>query len=253
MFLIEVIDMNDDDLRPTSMISRVKALSDILEPDELDFMLKIAEEVGKANLDLPVLYAGSGGDVQHAVILGNKLVFIDSHLPETTLAEIRSNIEGIGGEIVEERRVGKLGFGGKHVIRFEFCDDIIELTYYAEDATRFVPKEVERGCSVYFVKVPLPKEPKVGSLTSPESLSRALKLIALGGFYLERECPLCRVLKPEDLGFVRVASGYISALSVNYNAKGNLYRKVREVENVYELLKLDLELRRNTICTVDHI
>ncbi len=224
------------------MKKRVKALSDILEPKEFDFMFRIAEEVEKANLNLPVLYAGSGGDVGHAVILGNKLVFVDSHLPETTLVEIRSNIERIGGEIIEERRIGELGRGGKHIISFEFCNDLIELVYYAEDATKFIPDEVKRGCSVYFVKVPLPKEPKVGSLTSPESLSRALKLIALGGFYLERECPLCRVLKPEDLGFVKVASGYISALSVNYNAKGNLYKKIRDVENIYELLKLDLKL-----------
>ena len=61
---------------------------------------------------------------------------------------------------------------------------------------------------------------------------------------MERECPLCRVLRAENLGFVKVASGYISALSVNYNAKGNLYKKVREVENIYELLKLDLKLSR---------
>ena len=224
------------------MQKRVKALMDILEPEEIDFMLRIAEKIEKANLNLPVLYAGSGGDVEHAVILGDKLIFVDSHLPETTLTEIRNNIDKIGGEILEEQRVGELGLGGRHIISFEFCNDLIELIYYAEDATKFIPHEIRRGCSVYFVKVPHPKEPKVGSLTSPESLSRALKLIALGGFYLERECPLCRVLRPEDLGFIKVASGYISALSVNYNAKGNLYKKIRNVENIYDLLKLDLKL-----------
>ncbi len=224
------------------MKKRVKALKDILELEEIDFMLRIAEEIEKANLNLPVLYAGSGGDVEHAIILGDKLIFVDSHLPETTLTEIRNNIDKIGGEILEEQRVGELGLGGRHIISFEFCNDLIELIYYAEDATKFIPHEVRRGCSVYFVKVPHPKEPKVGSLTSPESLSRALKLIALGGFYLERECPLCRVLRPEDLGFIKVTSGYISALSVNYNAKGNLYKKIRDVENIYDLLKLDLKL-----------
>ncbi len=223
------------------MKRRVRALKDVFEPEEYEFMLRIAEEVGKSGLDLPVLYAGSGGDVEHAVVLGNELVFVDSHLPETTLEEIRSGVERIGGEVVEERRIGVLGKGGKHVISFEFCNDLIELVYYAEDATEFIPREVRGGCSVYFVKVPLPKEPKVGSLASPESLSRALRLIALGGFYLERECPLCRVLKPEDLGFVKIASGYISALSI-HEAEGNLYKKIREVENVYELLKLDLRL-----------
>ncbi len=235
------------------MKKRVKALKDILEPEEVDFMLRIADEIERADLNLPVLYAGSGGDVEHAVILGDRLIFVDSHLPETTLAEIRNNIDRIGGEIIEERRIGKLGFGGKHIISFEFCKDLIELIYYAEDATEFIPHEVKKGCSVYFVKVPLPKEPKVGSLASPESLSRALRLIALGGFYLERECPLCRVLRPEDFGFIRVASGYISALSVNYNAKGNLYKKIREVENIYELLKLDWNIYRNAICSNDHL
>jgi hypothetical protein len=233
------------------MISRVKVLADILEPEEIDFMFKIAREVEKANLDLPVLYAGSGGDVEHAVILGNELIFIDSHLPETTLSEIRNNIHRMGGEIIEEKRIGELGRGGKHVIRFEFCGEI-ELIYYAEDATKigldFLPVELKNGCSVYFVKVPLPKEAKVGSLTSPDSLARALKLIAVGGFYLERECPLCRVLKPEDLGFKKIASGYISALSVHYDAKGNLYRKVKDVENLRELLELDWKLYASRNC-----
>ncbi len=232
-----------------SMRIRVKALKDVFEPEEYEFMLEVAGHVEGSGLDLPVLYAGSGGDVEHAVILGNNLIFVDSHLPETTITEIRNNIDKIGGEIIEERRIGKLGMGGKHVIEFEFCKDTIKIVYYAEDATKFVPEEAKGGISVYFVKVPHPKEPKVGSLTSPESLSRALKLIALGGFYLERECPLCRVLRPEDLGFVKVASGYISALSVNYNAKGNLYKKIREVENIYELLKLDWNLYRNAICS----
>ncbi len=223
-----------------NLVSRVKALIDILDPREINFMLLIAKELERSNLDLPVLYAGSGGDVEHAVILGDRLVFVDSHLPETTLSEIRNNIRRIGGKIVEEKRVGELGKGGKYIIKFEFQDEV-ELIYYAEDAMRLFespPRELKNGCSVYFVKVPLPKEPNVSSLTSPKSLSKALKLISVGGYFLERECPLCRVIKPEMLGFKKVASGYISALSV-HNAEGNLYKKVREVENLEDLLKLD--------------
>jgi len=227
------------------MRSRAKKLAEFFTQRETEFMLKIAEEVEKANLKQPVLYAGSGGDVEHAVILGQKLVFVDSHLPEVTLTEIRSGIEKIGGTILDEERYGRLGSGGKHLIRFEFFGEI-ELVYYCEDATRigldFLPEELEGGCAVYFVKVPLPKEPVVGSLTSPDSLARALRLIVPRGFYLERECPLCRVLSPETLGFEKISSGYISALSINHDEKGNFYRKVRVVENLLELLKLDLEL-----------
>ncbi|WP_457548612.1 hypothetical protein [Archaeoglobus sp.] len=223
------------------LVERVKALP--FEREEIPFLTKVAEEIEKSNLDFPVLYAGSGGDLEHGVVLGNRLIFVDSHLPETNLAEIRRKAETFG-EVIKEKRVGKLGNGGKHVIRFEFLGEVIELIYYAEDATELLknpPKEIKDGLSVYFVKVPLPKEPKVGSLRSPDSLAKALKLVVIDGFYLERECPLCRVLKPELLGFEKIASGYISALSV-YNEKGNLYRKVKDVDNIEELLKIDLSL-----------
>jgi len=229
------------------LVERVKALP--FERAEIPFLIRVAEEIEKSRLDLPVLYAGSSDDLEHAVILGDRLIFVDSHLPETNLAEIRRKAETFG-KIIEEKRIGELGNGGKHILRFEFLGEEIELTYYAEDATELLknpPKEIKEGLSVYFVKVPLPKEPKVGSLKSPESLAKALKLVALNGFYLERECPLCRVLKPEVLGFKLIASGYISALSV-YNEKGNLYRKVRDVENLEELLKLDLSLSSCAEC-----
>jgi len=215
---------------------RVNALRDLFEERELEFLIRVSGEVEK--VEGPVVYAGSGGDVEHAVILGDTLIFIDSHLPETTLSEIREGVFRIGGEILGEERIGKLGMGGKHIIEFELLGDLIRIIYYAEDATRFTPIEIGDGCSVYFVKVPHPKEPRVGSLTSPESMYRWLRAIKIGGYYLERECPLCFRLRPEDLGFVRIASGYISALSVK-NALGNLYRKVRDVKDLYELLRTD--------------
>ena len=221
------------------MKERVKALEDLFEPEEIDFMLRVAEIVGNANLNHPVLYAGSGGDLEHAVVLGNDLIFVDSHKPDITLNEIRSKIEIVGGEILEEREIGVLGRGGKRILTFRFCGDTVRLTYYAEDATKFVPPEAKGGISVYFVKVPHPKEPNVGSLSSPESLSKYLSLIEVGGFYLERECPLPR--NAEEFGFVKVLSGYISALSI-HDAEGNLYRKVRDVPNLYELLSRAMEI-----------
>jgi len=184
----------------------------MLHPDERLFLKKICLELGKNNFDLPVLYAGSGGDVEHALLLGNRLVFIDSHLPEVTISEIKNSIARIGGAINEERRIGMLGQGGKHIIEFEICREEFELIYYAEDATRISElgiRELRNGYSVYFVKVPLPKEERVGSLSSPDSLADALKNLVTGGYYLERECPLVYFLEPEILGFRRVASGDI--------------------------------------------
>lgn len=220
-----------------------------LSPEEREFLTKICEEIERSNVDkeLPVLYAGSGGDVEHAVLLGNNLIFVDSHLPEETLSEIRHRIRKIDGKIIEEERKGKLGRGGKHIIKFKLEKDKIKLTYYAEDATKigkeFKPKELEKGHSVYFVKVPLPKEGKVGSLTSPESIGTSLKNIVLGGFYLERECPISHYLNPKIFGFKKVASGSISALSIN-SAQGNFYKKFKEVKEVPLLLKIDYELYR---------
>jgi len=224
-------------------MSRLKALMSFFDEREIDFMIKISREIESSKLDLPVFYAGSGGDVEHALILGDRLVFVDSHLPEVTLSEIRRKIIRIGGKILEEKKFGRLGKGGKHVLRFEFQGEV-ELTYYAEDVMRILerpPNELKEGCSVYFVKVPHPKEPNVKSLNSPELLSKALKLIVVGGYYLERECPICRVLDPNVLGFKRVASGYISALSI-HKAEGNLYKKFKDVEDIEDLLRLDLSL-----------
>ena len=72
-----------------------KTVISMLHPDERQFLRKICLELEKRNFDLPVLYAGSGGDVEHAVLLGNRLVFVDSHLPEVTISEIKNNIASI--------------------------------------------------------------------------------------------------------------------------------------------------------------
>jgi hypothetical protein len=185
--------------------------------------------------------------VEHAVLLGNNLVFVDSHLPELTISEIRSRVKKIDGKIIEEERKGELGRGGKHLINFKIEEEEIKLIYYAEDATRIGRdvrlKELKKGYSIYFVKVPLPKEASVDSLASPDSLANALRNLAVGGFYLERECPLSYYLKPEIFGFNKVASGYISALSIN-SERGNLYRKMRNVAKIELLLKIDREIYR---------
>jgi|Deesub1362A_J573_1020465.scaffolds.fasta_scaffold00306_26 hypothetical protein len=223
-------------------IARRKVIAK-LHPDERNFLIEVCREVGDSAGELPVLYAGSGGNVEHAVLLGNNLVFVDSHLPEVTLAEIRNNIEKFGGDIAGETRKGVLGGGGKHKINFSIENEEFLLTYYAEDATKIHElrlKELENGYSVYFVKVPLPKENTVNSLTSPTSLGNALSNLVTGGYFLERECPLCYSLEPDKLGFKKITSGFISALSI-YSEPGNLYKKVRNVDSLVELLEEDRE------------
>lgn len=212
------------------MMERVKQLSNFFDDREIEFLMKVSDEIKRSNIKKPVLYAGSGGDVEHGVILGDDLIFVDSHLPEVTLSEIRGKIVEIGGKILREWKEGELGNGGRYVIEFEFLGKI-RITYYAEDVLD-VLKEVE-DLSVYFVKVPHPKEQRSSDLTSPEVLSKALKKIALRGFFLERECPLPN---PELLGFERVCTGYISALSIR-KSEGNLYRKVKDL-SLEEILKV---------------
>ncbi len=202
-------------------------------------MTRICREIESSEINpyLPVLYPGCGGDVTHAVLLGKNLVFVDSHQPETTVSEIKSQIDFLGGEILEENRTGVWGEGGNLFINFQLEGEEINLTYYAQDATRLHQlklKELRNGYSVYFVKVPLPKEISVGSLRSPQSLGRALQNLEVGGFYLERECPLPSHLISE-IGFTKIASGCISGLSI-HPEEGNLYHKVEQVDNIEEIL-----------------
>jgi len=217
-----------------------------MEPEEREFLTQVVTEIEKSSInpDLPVLYPGSASDVEHAILLGKNIVFIDSHLPETNIGEIKSKLQRMG-EILQENRVGVLGKGGKYFFKFKLDkgDEEYNLTYYAEDAAQLSKlgiEELKCGYSVYFVKVPLPKEKTVGSLTSPESLGEALSGLVTDGFYLERECPITISIPPENIGFKKIISGYISALSV-YDRRGTLYQKIKNVDNIVELLKADFK------------
>lgn len=217
-----------------------------LKPQESDFLTRACYEIERSEIDrdLPVLYPGSGGDVTHAVLLGKNLVFVDPHQPEIITSEVHTEIKNLGGEILEEKRKGKLSKGGKYSVTFSLEGEEINLTYCAQDATKLKElglKELEKGYSVYFVKVPLPKEISAGSLKSPQSLGPALENLKVGGFYLERECPL-----PDDLisemGFKKIATGHVSGLSI-HPEEGKLYYKVEQVENLGKLLEEYLETK----------
>ena len=175
-------------------------------------------------------------------MLGSNLVFFDTHLPKENVSEIIKKVEGFG--VVEDVRTEKSKEAWKMwktIVEFRVKNITFRLVYYAEDATNIGLKwfpELENGIHAYFVKVPFPKEQKAGSLREPKFFSRVLRMINVGGFYLERECPISFQIPVEELGFEKVASGYISALSV-HDAKGNLYRKVKKAENLEELVLLD--------------
>ena len=206
----------------------------LLEEEEIPFLRKVYNKVFREGENV-IVYAGAASDLEHAVLLGKNLVFFDTHLVKENVSEIVEKI----------RRTGKLNkiktSKTKTVVEFEIGGTNFRLTYYAEDATNVGLKaypELKNGIYVYFVKVPFPKEQRAGSLREPEFFSRILDMINFNGFYLERECPITFKVQPIELGFERIASGHISALSV-YNEKGNLYKKVKRVENLKELVYRD--------------
>ncbi|AGK61114.1 hypothetical protein Asulf_01114 [Archaeoglobus sulfaticallidus PM70-1] len=206
--------------------------------EELPFMLKVYDELNKLNSDLPVLYAGSAGDIEHAIFLGKNLVFFDNHLPEESVREIINKISRIG-KIESKEMMGELKKGGKFIMKFKIADQSFHLTFYGEDATTVgitSYPELENGISVYFVKVPYPREGNTQSIRYPAHFARALKLIEVGGYYLEKECPLAFKLDIEKLGFRKIAEGEIYALSIKWGEKGNLYKKVRDVADIEKLL-----------------
>ncbi len=218
-----------------------KKISRLFDEDEVEFMKRVHHEVFNQYVNLPVLYAGSGADLEHALVLGTNLVFFESHLPRENISEIISKIDDLG-KLKSVKEIGKLEEGGKITLGFEIVGIDFELTFYAEDATTIGLKnypELESGLCVYFVKVPFPKEKRVGSLRKPDFFGRILSRIVVGGFYLERECPLTFKIPPEELGFIKLFSGYISALSIHDGVVGNLYKKIRMVENLRELIYMD--------------
>lgn len=222
-----------------------------LYPEERKFMREVSEKIDESDVDkeLPVFYPGSGWDIKHALLLGKEYVFVDPYSPDEIIRNIKDDIKKLNGKVVKEEAKGEIGKGGKCVIEFSIGDEKRKLTYYAEDATKigteeFKPEELEKGYSVYFVKVPT-QTGEVGWLASEESRGLALKNIAVGGFYLERGSPISYSLGPEIFGFEKITSGTISAVtSFGHLGEGNLYRKFRDVKEIHQLLELDAELHK---------
>ena len=160
------------------------------------------------------VYAGSSDDVEHGILIGNDIVFIDTHTPEINLASIKDKLNSVSDSVSLEEIDRSFP-----AWKFEalILGERVELEYWCADATKVLPDEM----GVYFIKVPLPKEPNAGCLCSEENLFRALSKIVIGGYYLERECPI----EPKRYGFRHILSGEMSGLSIR-SAKGNLYKKI---------------------------
>ncbi len=181
------------------------------EKNETIFLKKVCKEV-ESVIEYPAVYAGSSDDVEHGILLGNKIIFIDSHVPEVNINGIKEKLKSIS-----EFRIEKLNLSFP---AWRFYIDIGEkviLDYWCADATVYLPEII----GVYFVKVPLPKEIRVGNICDEKNLFKALSKVVVGGYYLERECPI----NPEKFGFRHLFSGELSGLSIR-SAKGNLYKKI---------------------------
>ncbi len=185
---------------------------------ERRFLKVVCREIEEFSPEISV-YAGSSDDVEHGLLIGNRIIFIDSHTPEINVQSIRRKLESVadGTKRVEPRVLNKPF--PSWCFETAIAGEKVVLEYWCADATKVLPEKMD----VYFVKVPLPKEANVGCLCEEKNLRFALSRIVKGGYFLERECPI----QPEKYGFKLVISGELSGLSI-YKAKGNLYRKVSE-------------------------
>ncbi len=179
---------------------------------EREFLKKVCKEV-ESVIYYPTVYAGSSDDVEHGILLGSKLIFIDTHTPEVNLEGIKRKLRN-----VSEFKLEKLSYVfPAWRFKIQMLGEKITLEYWCADATKCLPDEI----GVYFIKVPLPKEPMAGYLCEERNLSVAISRIVPGGYFLERECPI----DPEKFGLLHLFSGELSGLSI-YSAKGNLYKKI---------------------------
>jgi hypothetical protein len=203
-----------------------KELLTLIEDFERDFMIFLWKEVKMKEFSEPVVYAGSGGDIEHALFLGRNLVFFDNHLPEENFNDILGKIDRIGVLEEEERKEGRFS------AIFKIGREEYSLIFYGLDATKIFDAEIpelRKGISVFFVKDPYPRAESAGSIREPNFFSRALSAIVKGGYYLEKECPITCGIPPESIGFRLIKSGRMASLSFR-SSPANLYLKFKEVD-----------------------
>lgn len=205
-----------------------------------------------AKKGLPVYYPGSGFDAIFPLLYTDENTFVftdyvyikgdgslrDDYIPDST-------IETIGGTITSVTTEGILGHGGKRIVKFNWGGKERTLIMYAEDATKFVPEEIQNGTSFIVIKAPTPfarsaEEDVPGSIWDSESIDLMFQKLAIGGFV---HWDPTHALPPEVVGMKQVIT-IPKALDDSRSEEGYpLYQKIRDEQYIVGTLKLDGKLR----------
>lgn len=209
--------------------------------DSNAILRRIVERSDPLKRDLPVYYPGSGSDIAYPLVTTNasRFVFVDYlyidnwGTPGMDAMEglITQELPEIGALIRSDRLVGVLGQRGKRVVKFDWAGKERELTLYAEDATKFTPKEIRNGILSAIVKAPTqaPRsaEGKVpGPLYVPEFRIRMYQQVAVEGFINWRPV---NYLQPEMAGFE----------ATNPDERYTSYQKIRELPGIKSIIRID--------------
>lgn len=192
-----------------------------------------------AKKGLPVYYPGARGDIIIPLALTNadNFVFVDfdyvdknGNLNNDALPD--RFIEEIGGKIISITTEGEFGKGGKRVIKFDWGGRTRTITCYAEDATKFTPKELEGGASFILLIAPHGEPDPDSSLISPDNLAKFYPITASGGFINWKPT---RVLELSVAGFKQLVE-----------RKGGkdvfgLFQKEKALPNLNQVLSFDLD------------
>ncbi len=198
---------------------------------------QIVDVVNPYRQDLVVYYAGPAFDIVNPLekTQGSRFVFVDVWDPaygsiDEQLQRIQQDIKCKVGEVQKFQRISD----NLAVILFDYHSRGREIIYHLKrNALTFTPPELLNGYDIYFSK-------GAGPFHEPNYLSRLIRLMKVGGFFVSHECDFVSHytfangkkhgipanFDYEDLGFKDV--GLIDRYS--------LLRKVRHVDNVFEVL-----------------
>lgn len=206
-----------------------------------------------AKKGLPVYYPGAAGDIDYALAFTDATEFVfddfryvkkDGSLDTDTTPD--DEIKQIGGSITGITAEGTLGKGGKRTITFEWAGKTRKITMYSEDASKFLPSELNNSSSMLIIKAPTPasrtqQSPEgyetaetPDSIFSPEPHSRLLSSIAIGGYYNLKPT---QILPTDTVGFQPI----IDLDRVTEHGYP-LYQKIHDEPEMLHLFKVDHEL-----------
>ncbi len=197
--------------------------------------------------DLPIYYLGSRNDISYPLAFtdATDFVFTDYDYVDTegniNLGACPDlEITDLGGTILSTETEGDLGKGGKRILKFSWGGKERTITMYAEDATKYMPKELHQGASFVIIKAPTPvgraEEPAPEWMTIPENYGPILSKVAVGGFIHQEPT---KILPSEVIGFKKRLDAP-DADDQHYRSNGYpLYEKTRTEPYITPLLLLD--------------